>query len=70
MSNILHLQNIIDGKTVITFMEYVFLTSHFQCSEINRSRCISSKKDYFIFNVLFAVAMVTCIPPLFSKSKG
>ena len=30
------LQNIVDGRTTITFMEYVLLTFHFQYSEIKQ----------------------------------
>ena len=34
--NILHLQNIVDDRIVITSMEYVILISGFQCSEIKQ----------------------------------
>ena len=67
--SIFDLENVIDAKPVVTFKGYIRLTSCFQCLHKQLINFFFRKMCNFIVNVLFSVAMETCIPFLFSAFK-
>ena len=66
--SIFDLQNVIDAKTVVTFREYVLLTSCLQCLH-KQVIYHYFQENVSIAKMFFCVAMARCIPFLYSTSK-